>query len=108
MGYCIFVGHNLVCWSLKKQKVVSRSSTEAEYRSVAAALADIISIQSLMTELRITSSNPTIHSDNLGVVHIAANPVLHSHSKQFELDLHFVCDHVQNKPLLLVHLPSQF
>jgi len=41
-GYCIFVGHNLVSWSSKKQKVVSRSSTEAEYKSIVVALADII------------------------------------------------------------------
>ena len=92
MGYCIFVGHNLVSWSLKKQKVVSRSSIEAEYRSIVAAHADIIWIQSLMIELRITSSTPTIHYDNLGVVHIVVNPVLHSRSKHFELDLHFVRD----------------
>jgi len=41
-SYCIYVGRNLISCSSKKQKVVSRSSTEVEYRSVAAALADII------------------------------------------------------------------
>jgi len=96
-GYCIFVGRNLVSWSSKKQKVVSRSSTDAEYRSIAAALTNITWIQSLMTELRISSSTPIIHSDNLSVVHIVVNPVLHSLSKHFELDLHFVCDRVQHK-----------
>ena len=106
--YCIFVGHNLVSWSSKKQKVVSKSSTEAEYKSIVVVLADITWIQSLMTELRIPSSTPIIHYDNLGVVHIAANPVLHSRSKHFELGLHFVRDRVQRKQLLVVHLPSQF
>jgi len=107
-GYCIFVGRNLVSWSSKKQNVVSRSSTEAEYRSIVAALADITWIQSLLTELRIPSSTPIIHSDNLGVVHIAANPVMHSRSKHFELHLHFVRDRVQHKQLLVVHLLCQF
>ena len=96
-GCCIFVGHNLISWVSKKQKVVSQSSTKAEYRSVAAALADVIWIQSLLHELHITLPTPILYCDNLSVVQLVANPIMHSHSKHFELDLHFARDHILAK-----------
>jgi len=51
-GYCVYLGKNLISWSSKKQKVISQSTTEAEYQSVVAVLAKLLWIQSLLTELR--------------------------------------------------------
>ncbi|XP_031282938.1 uncharacterized protein LOC116141598 [Pistacia vera] len=43
-GYAIFLGNNLVQWSSKKQKVVSLSSIEAEYRSLSQAATEVVCI----------------------------------------------------------------
>ena len=47
-----------------------------------------------------------LYCDNVGAVLLAANPILHSRSKHFELDLHFVRDHVAKGHVQISHIPS--
>ncbi|CAL2266073.1 unnamed protein product [Prunus armeniaca] len=52
--YFAFVGGNLVTWRSKKQKVVSRSSAEAEYRGMAHGLdAEIVSFPFISSEYQL-------------------------------------------------------
>lgn len=77
-GLFVYLSANLVSWQSKKQSTVSRSSTEAGYRSLAQLVAEITWIQSLLSELKINEDNkPKIWCDNLSLVMLAANPILH-------------------------------
>ena len=106
-GYCIFLGPNLVSWSCKKQNVVSKSSNEAEFRSMAAALADLTWIQNLLIELHQPCTlPPSLFCDNISAVHLSANPILHSRTKHFELDLYFVRDRVIKKQVHVTYISS--
>ena len=106
-GFCVYFGGNLISWSSKKQQVVSRSSTEAEYRSLAAVVAEISWIKSLLQELRITlSSAPTVYCDNISAVHMTANPILHARTKHVELDIHFVREKAIVGEISVLHVPS--
>ena len=50
-GFAVFLGDNLISWTARKQPTVSRSSTEAEYKALANATAEMLWVQKLLTEL---------------------------------------------------------
>jgi hypothetical protein len=53
-GFAVYVGSNLVSWHARKQPTVSRSSTEAEYKSLANATAEVMWVQTLLDELGVS------------------------------------------------------
>jgi hypothetical protein len=106
-GFAIFLGSNLLSWSSKKQAIVSRSSTEAEYRSMAMATAELLWLQSLLSELGITNpQSPVLWCDNLGATFLAANPIFHVRLKHIEIDFHFIREQVAAKKLFVKFICS--
>lgn len=90
-GYVVYLGSNPVAWCSKKQSVVSRSSAEAEYRSLANCVSELLSIQQLLNEVGMLMSKiPTIWCDNFSTVSVAENPTHHTKMKHVEIDHHFV------------------
>jgi histone deacetylase 1/2 len=96
-----------VSWSARKQATVSRSSTEAEYKALANATAEVMWIQTLLNELGIQAPRSAkIWCDNIKAKHLSANPVFHARTKHIEVDYHFVRERVLNKLLEVEYISS--
>ena len=105
--FCIFLGESLISWKSKKQDVVSRSSTEAEYHAMVVTTCEIIWLRWLLVdmEVHISSSTP-LHCDNKSAIQIAKNSVFHERTKHIEIDCHFTHHHLQLGTISLLFVSS--
>ena len=107
-GYCCFPGSDLISWSSSKQRVVSRSSAELEYRGLANAAAELIWVEALLAELHLSLPSPAaLLCDNISATQLAANPILHVQTNHIEIDFHFIRERVVNKSVEVYFTPSQ-
>lgn len=64
-------------------------------------------LESLLSELHIPYLVTTLLCDNLSVIMLSHNPILHARTEHIELDIHFVCEMVVAKQLLIQHVPTR-
>jgi hypothetical protein len=106
-GFAVFLGPNLISWCAKKQSVVSRSSTEAEYRALAITTAEVYWLRMLFCEIQFALIRaPTIWCDNVSALALASNPVYHARTKHIEIDYYFVREKVLNQDIHLQFISS--
>lgn len=87
--------------------MVSRSSTESEYKALANATAEIMWVRTLLRELKVSSPPfAKIWVDNLGAKYLASNPVFHARTKDIEVDFHFVSERVARNLLKVDFVPT--
>jgi hypothetical protein len=84
-----------VSWSSRKQSTVSRSSTEAEYKLLADATAELIWVQLVLKELGVKKPFAVVlWCNNLRATYLSANPAFHARMKHIEVDYNFVRERV--------------
>ncbi|XP_059461929.1 uncharacterized mitochondrial protein AtMg00810-like [Corylus avellana] len=107
-GYCVFFSSNLVSWHAKKQPVVSRSNTEAEYRAMAITAVELSWLRMLLKELQVSLHDPPVlWCDNIGAIALAFNPIYHARTKHIEVDYHFIREKIFHKDLCASDIPTQ-
>ncbi|CAL8177733.1 unnamed protein product [Prunus armeniaca] len=106
-GFVVFLGSNPISWQSKKQGSVSRSSTEAEYRALANASAEVAWIRQILADLHVFLPDPPLlFCDNMSALALSSNPGFHSRIKHLDVDFHFVRECVQRKDFLVHYFPT--
>lgn len=104
---CLKLGSSLITWHSSKQKVISRSTAEAELRAIADTACELSWVTFLLSELQVPQQLPiVIFTDNQAALDIADDPVFHPKTKHFALDCHFVREQVQSHLIRPVYAPS--
>ena len=107
-GYLTFVGGNLVTWKSKKQKVVSLSSAEAEYRAMVKGICELLWLKRLMGELGFSSEKPMkLFCDNQSTIKIAENPIQNDRTKHVEIDRNFIYEKLENKEIEVPYVSTK-
>lgn len=107
-GWFVSLGHSPISWKTKKQHTVSRSSAEAEYRSMAAITCELKWLKGLLLSLGVEHPRAIpLYCDSQSALYIAQNPVFHERTKHIEVDCHFVRDAVQEGIIEPFHVSTK-
>nr|GEW26114.1 ribonuclease H-like domain-containing protein [Tanacetum cinerariifolium] len=121
-GYGIFFGTSFISWQSKKQGVVSRSSTEVEYRALAdnscanpvLILKDLQGvgtslISCFLKDLQVSVPTPApILCDNASTIALDSNPIHHARTKHIKIGCHFIRNKIKAGDILPLFVPSKF
>lgn len=106
-GYCVLIVSSLISWKSKKQSTVSRSSSEAEYRALAALTCELQWLYFLFKNLQAAiTTRALVYCDNRFAIHIAHNPIFHERTKHIANDCHVLWEKLQSGLIHLLPIPS--
>ncbi|KAL0393089.1 UNVERIFIED_CONTAM: Retrovirus-related Pol polyprotein from transposon RE2, partial [Sesamum radiatum] len=93
---------------LELKSTVSRSTAEAEYRSMGATGCELTWIYFLLKDMQLLVSLPIpFLCDNRAALYILSNPVFHERTKYLEIDCHLVRDKYKSGFLAPDHVSSK-
>ncbi|XP_075247116.1 uncharacterized protein LOC142340426 [Convolutriloba macropyga] len=108
-GYHFNLGDSAgsVSWQVKKQPTVSLSTSEADYKGLAAAVQQAIFLRDLLKELVYEQcESAAIGWDNQSCIKLAINPVFHKRSEHIDTNYNFIREKMDDNSIKLIYTPT--
>jgi len=102
-GMCLFLGRNLIDWTSCAQKVVTRSSAEAEYVAMDVGMKAVLAARNFILTLGMTVFDLVMKVDNTAAIAIAEGVAVSMKVKHLDIIYHFLRDHVAKNTVTLEH-----
>nr|GEW16832.1 retrovirus-related Pol polyprotein from transposon TNT 1-94 [Tanacetum cinerariifolium] len=103
-----FLGEKLVGWSSKKQDCMALSITEAEYVSLSVFYAQVLWMQTQLTDYGFHFNKIPIYCNLKSAIAILCNPVEHSRTKHIVVRYHFIKEHVEKGMIDLYFVKTDY
>lgn len=107
-GFVFSKANGPITWCAERQKIVTLSTTEAEYVAASTAARELIWIRRLLDNLGCPCAGATVlRVDNLNSINLAKNPEYHKRTKHIDTRYHFIREKVVSKEIKLEHVPTE-
>ena len=107
-GYVFLYCNGPISWCAQRQKIVTLSSTAAEYVSASAATREIVWLRKLFNDIGFPCTKSTmLNIDNQSAIQLVKNPVLHRRTKHIEIQYHFIKEKYECGAVNVQYVPSE-
>ena len=100
-GFVFTLGGTAISWASNLQKIVTLSTTEAEYVAATKVGKEMIWLHGFLDELSKKQEMGILHNDNQSAIFLAKNSAFHSKSKHIQTKYHFVRYLIEDKLVIL-------
>lgn len=107
-GYMFELAGGPVTWASQRQKLVTLSTTEAEYVAASITSREAVWLRRLLSEIECPCKEATtIYVDNQSAIRLVKNPEFHKRTKHIDVRYHFVREKVHSGELSVEYLQTK-
>jgi hypothetical protein len=106
-AYCFIWNNGAISWKVKKQNLVTVSTTESEYIALGECAKEALWLRKLIVDFYGELNTPTIlREDNQSTIFVATNNANSQRTKHIDNQYHFVRDRIRSNEIKLVHVAT--